>query len=75
MSLAIRDQILEKLDTLPFGAQRQVLSFVQALSLSTSKGIPGEQMLGFAGLIPEEDLRAMASAIEAECEKVDSSEW
>jgi hypothetical protein len=75
MSLEIRDRILEKLNTLPYNAQRQVLDFVQALSLSAPRGVPGEQMLGFAGMIPKEDLQAMAAAIEAGCERVDHSEW
>ncbi len=75
MSLEIRDQILEKLNALPYNAQRQVLNFVQALSLSAPKGIPGKQMLGFAGMIPKEDLQVMAAAIEAGCEGIDRSEW
>jgi hypothetical protein len=75
MSLEIRDQILKKLNALPYNAQRQVLDFVQALSLSALKGVPGKRMLAFAGLIPKEDLQAMAAAIDDGCEGVDHSEW
>jgi hypothetical protein len=75
MSLEIKDQILEELNTLPYNAQRQVLDFVQALALSALKGVPGKQMLGFAGMIPKEDLQAMAAAIEAGREGIDHSKW
>jgi hypothetical protein len=75
MSLEIRGQILEKLNALPYDAQRRVLDFVQALSLSVPKGVPGKQMLSFAGLIPKADLETMAAAIEAGCEGIDHSEW
>lgn len=75
MSLEIRGRILEKLEALPYDAQRRVLDFVQALSLSVPKGVPGKQMLSFAGLIPKADLEAMAAAIETGCEGIDHSEW
>jgi hypothetical protein len=32
-------------------------------------------MLALAGLIPREDLQAMAAAIEDGCEGIDHSEW
>jgi hypothetical protein len=75
MSIEIRDQILEQLQSLPYPAQRQVLDFVHALALSVPKGIDGKQLIEFAGAIPEEDLRIMTAAIEAGCERIDQSEW
>lgn len=75
MIVEIKHQILEKLESLPYNAQRQVLDFVQALALSVPKGISGKQLLNFAGVIPKEDLRAMTAAIEAGCERIDHGEW
>jgi len=75
MIVEIKHQILEKLESLPYNAQRQVLGFVQALALSVPKGVSGKQLLSFAGVIPKEDLRAMAAAIEAGCERIDHGEW
>jgi len=48
---------------------------IQAPSLSALKGVPGKRVLALAGLIPKEDLQAMAAAIEDGCEGIDHSEW
>ncbi|GEM_PF-4124997 len=39
-----------------------------------SKGVPGVQMLNYAGFIPPDDLKMMKEAIEADCERVDTIE-
>jgi hypothetical protein len=39
------------------------------------KGVPGRQLLRFAGSIPANDLQTMTQAIEAGCEGIDRSEW
>jgi len=41
------------------------------LAISSPKGIPGKQLLRFAGTIDHDDIQAIEQAIEAECEKVD----
>jgi hypothetical protein len=38
-------------------------------------GIPGSQLLEFAGLIEESDLALMSEAIETSCRQVDEHEW
>jgi uncharacterized metal-binding protein len=43
--------------------------------LSRQKGVPGKQLLLFAGTINSDDLHAVSDAIEAECERVDENEW
>lgn len=75
MNVAIKEQILKELDSLPYDFQRRVLDFTQALALSVPKGVPGKQLLHFAGSISKDDLQIMAAAIEAECESVDLNEW
>jgi hypothetical protein len=75
MDISIKRKLLEQLEALPYEFQRRVLDFAQALALSVPKGIPGEQLLRFAGAIPADDLQMMAQAIEAGCERIDWDEW
>ena len=75
MASTITQQIIRQLDQLPFELQRRVLDFAQALVLSLPKGVPGKQLLRFAGAIGPDDIQAMSQAIEAGCEKVDTDEW
>lgn len=75
MSSVIKTKVIEQLDTLPENLQRQVLAFVQALQTAVRQGVPGKQLLGFAGAIPMDDLELMRQAIEDGCEQVDLNEW
>jgi len=75
MASAVTQQIISQLDKLPLELQRRVLDFIQALILSLPKGVPGKQLLRFAGTIGPDDIQAMKQAIEAGCEKVDMDEW
>ncbi len=75
MTLEIAQQIIKQLDQLPLELQRKVLEFTQALLLSLPKGVPGKQLLRFAGIIGHDDIQAMSQAIEEGCEKVDTNEW
>jgi len=68
-------QVVKQLDRLPFGFQRMVLDFAQALVMSLPRGVPGKQLLRFAGTIELDDIQTMKQAIEAECERVDVDEW
>jgi len=73
--LSIKQEIVRELDRLPIELQRRVLDFTQALVLSLPKGVPGKQLLRFAGILESEDAQAMTQAIEAGCEQVDVNEW
>jgi len=53
----------------------QVLEFARTLAGSTIQGVPGWQLLRFAGAIPPDDIQLMRSAIEQDCEQVDTDEW
>jgi hypothetical protein len=75
MDISIKRKLLEQLEALPYEFQRRVLDFAQALAVSVPKGVPGKQLLRFAGTIPADDLQMMAQAIEVGCEKVDWDEW
>ena len=75
MSRAIETKVMEQLETLPENLQRQVLEFVQALHVLTPRGVPGKQLLPFAGAIPRDDLALMRQAIGEDCERIDLNEW
>jgi len=75
MNSYIVDKVIEQLKALPSELQWRVLEFTRALTLSTPHGIPGQQLLRFAGAIPSEDLKLMQEVIEQDCERVDTNEW
>ena len=58
-------EIVDRLDKLTLGQQRQVLDFTLELSGKSPKGIPGKELLEFAaGLFLPEDLEEIKQAIE-----------
>jgi hypothetical protein len=75
MDTPVIDRVIEHLKALPQELQWRVLEFTRALALSTPRGIPGQQLLTFAGTIPLDDVKLMREAIEQGCEQVDSNEW
>ncbi len=75
MSDPIVTQVVEELADLPEHLQQQVLEFVRRLTASGRQGVPGKDLLRFAGAIPADDLERMRRAIEAGCEKVDTDGW
>ena len=52
-----------------------MLEFTRALAVSTPHGVPGRQLLRFAGAISLDDVQLMREAIEQGCERVDADEW
>ena len=72
MSESVITLVVAELSTLPDGLQRQVFAFTRALKTCVPRGVPGKELLRFAGLIPTEDLEAMRGAIENGCERVDA---
>ena len=72
---SVKTEIAEQLDSLPYDLQRRVLDFARVLALSQPKGVPGKQLLDFAGAIKRDDLEAMTQAIEEGCERINPDEW
>jgi hypothetical protein len=70
METPIVAKVIEQLKVLPQELQRRVLEFTRALAESTPRGVPGRQLLRFAGAIPRDDIRLMSEAIERGCERV-----
>jgi hypothetical protein len=75
MSLTTLEQeILSHLHTLALPQQREVLAFVRTLA-TTPAGVPGKDLLAFAGAIESDALAALQHAINADCEQVNLDEW
>lgn len=75
MDTPVVDKVIEQLKTLPEELQWRVLEFARALARSTPRGVPGRQLLRFAGTISPEDAELMREAIERGCEQVDTNKW
>lgn len=75
MDTPIVEKVIEKLRDQPQELQWRVLEFTRALAVSTPTGVPGQQLLSFAGAISSADAQLMREAIEQGCEQVDAHEW
>ena len=75
MNTPIINKVIDRLKALPHELQWRVLEFTRALALSAPYGVPGRQLLRFAGTIPIDDVQLMREAIEQGCERVDANEW
>lgn len=75
MSTILKNQILEQLERLPDDKQKQVLEFARTLDTTPLLGVPGKDLIRFAGFIPIEDLLLMEQAIEEGCEQVNLNDW
>ena len=70
LSIMVKKEIINQIGMLDYRHQRRVLDFVHALAVTNPKGVPGKQLLAFAGAFPADDLKVMEQAIEDNCEKV-----
>ena len=61
-------EIVQQLENLSPGQQKQVLDFTLEFSGESLKGISGKELVEFAaGLFPPEDLEKIKQAIEEDC--------
>jgi hypothetical protein len=70
----LEQEILSHLHNLALPQQREVLTFVRTLATSPV-GIPGTELLSFAGTVEMHDLVILQQAIDTDCEQVDPDEW
>ena len=75
MNTTLVNEIIEQVSAMPQHLQWQVLEFARTLMKIQIRGVPGKNLLRFAGLIPAEDLQLMSEAIEQDCGQVDFNEW
>ena len=74
LDATIEKELHKQLEDLPMEKQRQVLNFARTLT-HRPHGVPGIDLLKFAGSISRDDLKIMSRAIEDGCGKVDADEW
>jgi hypothetical protein len=70
----LEQEILVHLHTLTLPQQREVLVFVRTLATPPS-GVPGRELLAFAGIFESRDLVTLQQAIDEACEQVHLDEW
>lgn len=70
----LEQEILTQLHTLALPQQREVLTFVRTLS-AAPVGVPGSELLAFAGTVEQRDLALLKQAIDEACEQVNLDEW
>lgn len=75
MNTPVVERVIEQLKDLPYDLQWRVLEFTRALATSTPHGVPGNQLLRFAGAIPPGEVELIRLAIEQGCEQVDINDW
>ena len=73
LNTPIIDKVVEQLKDLPQELQWRVLEFTRTLAISTPKGVPGQQLLRFSGIISPDDAQMMREAIEQGCERIDTT--
>ncbi|HEV2687935.1 MAG TPA: hypothetical protein VGV35_05250 [Bryobacteraceae bacterium] len=73
--MAVRDEIVARIDKLPPAKQEQVLQFVASLGAPAPKGECGAELRRFSGTLDSVSAAEMIRAIEEECERVDAGDW
>ena len=75
ISQPIDNEMLELWSRLDGEGRRAVLDFAKGIEVSPADGVPGAELVRFAGTIDAEELERMSAAIEDGCEKVNLDEW
>lgn len=75
LSPLVERELHQQLEVLPVNQQRLVLDFARALVATRPQGVPGHNLLAFAGTINKPDLAIMLQAAEEDCEQVSLKEW
>ncbi len=71
----LENEVLQLMSQLPEDRQRQVLNFARSLAYSAPVGVPGKDLLRFAGILTEQEAQSLSQAIAEGCEQVDLREW
>ena len=67
--MTVRQQINRELEVLPVDIQRKVLDYITHLSGSgIPAGVPGRELVKFAGILSEQDAEELKQIIEDRCE-------
>ncbi len=72
---ALTREIDQEISALPEELQRQVLDYIRQLRTRRMPGVPGPQMVRFAGMFTAEEADAMLADINAACGQIDHGGW
>jgi hypothetical protein len=72
---SFEQEITSRLHKLSPEQQKRVLAFVRNLTEEKPSGVPGRELLRFAGAIDSDHLREMEKAIAEGCEQVRIDDW
>lgn len=72
---SLEKEITSRLHKLSPEQQMRVLAFVRTLAGEKPSGVPGSELLRFAGAIDLNDLREIEKAIAEGCEQVNLNDW
>lgn len=72
---SVEQEIRSHLHKLSPGQQMRVLAFVRTLTGEKLSGVPGSELLRFAGAIDLDDLHEMEKTIAEGCERVNLNDW
>ncbi|MCW5206229.1 hypothetical protein VU08_04770 [Desulfobulbus sp. F5] len=75
MNTGLVAEAAAQMAALPCRMQEMALRFIRELSLSGKRGVPGKNLLKYAGTAAPDDLKAMSEAIKSGCGQVDHHEW
>jgi hypothetical protein len=72
---SLREELIKEIEQLPPAIQRRVLDFARALADSIPQGVPGSELLQFAGIMSPSEADEFLRSIDEDCERVDPNEW
>lgn len=75
MNNEIISEAAAQMAKLPYKLQERALNFIKELTLPVKSGVPGRNLLKYAGSIPSDDLNIMSDVIKNDCRKIDANEW
>ncbi len=70
----VQTELLKQLGQLSLPKQQRVLDFARSLA-EPPRGVPGTELLEFAGIMTPEEAKEFLDGIEGECERIDPNEW
>jgi hypothetical protein len=74
MAIVKYNEVIELIKSLPLSEMKEVKDFAEFLKAKKTVK-PKASFSEFCGIIDKKDIKAMMSAIEEGCERVDTNEW
>lgn len=71
----VEKELMAQLNKLSEEQQQQVLDFARFLAMKNPVGVPGKELLKFAGTISHEDAKIMLEAAEENWGQADLKSW